>query len=141
MVIRRPLNVLKLPDQLGLQPPAFLHLLGGQALSPPTTFRFRKVREGAIGQFEPPESSIQLFSRCRRKAVARPCHVDEIAAPVVTENQGIEVLGAGRISADHELLALVDSHLLPGAVGWNGEPSTCVTGVVANSPRLTLWLS
>jgi hypothetical protein len=49
MVIRRPLNVLKLPDQLGLQPPAFLHLLGGQALSPPTTFGLRKVHEGAVG--------------------------------------------------------------------------------------------
>jgi hypothetical protein len=49
MVIRRPLNVLELPDQLGLQPPAFLHLLGGQALSPPTTFGLRKVHEGAIG--------------------------------------------------------------------------------------------
>ena len=29
MAVRRPLDVLKLPHQLGFQPPAFLHLLGG----------------------------------------------------------------------------------------------------------------
>ena len=120
MVIRRPLNVLKLPDKLGLQPPAFLHLLGGQALSPPPTFGLRKVHEGAIVQLEPPESSKQLFSRGRRKAIARSCHIDEIGATVVAKGQGVEVLGARCISCDHELLPPIEPHLLPCAGALTG---------------------
>src|SRR5437764_9924058 len=39
----------------------------------------------------------------------------ELAVFVVAEDQRVEVPGAGRVSADHEFLASIDAHLLPGS--------------------------
>ena len=59
MIIRRPLHKLKLPDQLGLQPPAFLHLLRREALPPATAAGLRQVVERAI-----------LYSRPRNRLIS-----------------------------------------------------------------------
>jgi hypothetical protein len=54
-----------------------------------------------------------LFAGCRRKTVSGPRYVNEIGTSVIAKNERVEVLRAGRVSADHEFLALIKAHLLP----------------------------
>src|SRR5437870_10836793 len=60
------------------------------------------------------EAPVQLLSQSWREPVAGSCHVQKPVAFVVPENQGVKVLGAGRIPTDHEFLPLIDPHLAPG---------------------------
>src|SRR5437773_245039 len=59
------------------------------------------------------EAPIPLLSQSRREPVAGPCDVQKPVAVVVPENQGVKVLGVGRIPTDHEFLPLIDPHLAP----------------------------
>ena len=79
-----------------------------------------RFTKGQSASSSPRNPSIQVLSRCRCKATARPCHIDEIGATVVAKGQGVEVLGARCISCDHELLPPIEPHLLPCAGALTG---------------------
>ena len=115
MILARPLQELDLGDEDRFQPPAILHLRRRQARTPSPALRFREIHERAILELQPAEFLEELLPDGRREAVAGACGVDQTVALVVTDNERVERLRPGRVAADHEFLAAVDPHLLPGA--------------------------
>src|SRR5438132_14182219 len=77
-----------------------------------------QIRESA-GETETFSSRQELTTVAEKWPAARLVEIwnglTELVTFVVAENQSVEVAGAGRVSADHEFLASIDAHLLPGA--------------------------
>src|SRR5437763_12616446 len=114
MVVGRPFDVFELPHQHWLQPAAFLHLSGGEALPPAAASRLWQVHERTLRDLQTLQATIQLFSSSRRESIAGSCGIQKPVAFIVSEDQGVKVPGAGCIPANHKLLPLADPHLAPG---------------------------
>src|SRR5947209_5995331 len=113
MVVRRPFDKFELPDHDRLQPPAMCHLCRRKSSTPASAPRFRQVGKRAFSRFEPSEFRKQFLAELRCKSVARAGGIQQLFAFVVAEDEGIESLSAQCITANHELLPLIDPHLPP----------------------------
>src|SRR3954467_10684931 len=138
VIVGRPFHELELPYEYGFQPAAFRHLCRRESLSPSAASRLRQIGEWTLRGLQTAEVGEEFLARTRSKSVPGPRHVDQSIAFVISEDQGIEVLRARRIPADHKLLPLVDPHLLPSTRALAGFVSTVLA--FRDNPFQTLRL-
>src|SRR5437016_5770581 len=115
VIVRRPLGELEQPHQHWLYPLAFFHLCGSEPLPPAPASGLGEIRERALCDFQTAKPLQQIFPQPRREAVASPRDVQKLGSLVISKDQSIKRRSAQCVPGDYEFLALVDSHLLPGA--------------------------
>src|SRR5262245_36782228 len=115
MIVCGPFEELELPDQFRPDPATFPHLFGRKACSPASALRLWQVRERARRRFQRSETAKEVRARAGRESIARARDVQQPVSFVIPEDQRIETPNAGRVSANDKFLAVIDSHLPPGA--------------------------
>jgi hypothetical protein len=91
------------------------HLCKCQPRPPTAAFRLGEIGKWAFPHFQWLDLLEQFHPRCRRKPVPRESRVHQLPFLVVADDESVEILGRGSVSANYKFLTLVHSHLLPGA--------------------------
>jgi hypothetical protein len=102
-----------LTDQLRLHPATLLHLINGKRLSPPRGFLFRKVAEWAIRPYELFELRKNLIPLQTHEAVFHLCDEDKLVVFIDADQQSIEAMRTGDVTADDKLLLGIGAELNP----------------------------
>jgi hypothetical protein len=84
-----------------------------KALAPTSFLKLRQIGEGAGSTPDVLDHSKQLLANRRHETVPYPRRVNEALPLVISNQKGVEVLGARRIATDHEFLSAAGPHFDP----------------------------
>src|SRR5579872_2555933 len=120
MVLGCPFDKLESSDQNRLQPPTLLHLLRCKTLPPTAATFLGQVGKRACLDFKWAKLLENARTERWSESVPRPRCIHQFAVLVVANDQRVEVLRARSVAANHQVLTLVDAHLLPAARALSG---------------------